>query len=82
MSIDPKVRQDGSAADPVTAEPEYEIRNGAPFDRGGADAYYKRPYAPHYFRGKTYLSPKVTQLTKKEIAAYAAGYHGQTEQKD
>ena len=23
--------------------------NGAPYDRGGADSYYRRAYSPHYY---------------------------------
>ena len=51
-------------------------RHGGPWDRGSADAYYGRPYQPHYFTGDTYHSEKVEadRMTKEEIAAYANGY--------
>ena len=51
-------------------------RHGGPWDRGSADAYYSRPYSPHYFKGDTYNSEKVeaASMTKEEIAAYEDGY--------
>ena len=51
-------------------------RHGGAFDRGSADYYYSRPYAPHYFIGDTYNSPKVEEssMTEEEVAAYQAGW--------
>ena len=51
-------------------------RHGGPWDRGSADAYYQRPFNPHYFKGDTYSSEKVERkdMTKEEIAAYEDGY--------
>jgi hypothetical protein len=59
-------------------------RHGSPGDRGSADAYYRRPYRPHYFKGATYDSEKVEKadMTKKEIAEYMAAYNAQTDFKD
>ena len=31
----------------------YSIRHGGPYDRGGADAYYRRKFSPHYFESDT-----------------------------
>ena len=32
---------------------EHDMRHGGPFDRGRADNYYARPFAPHYWTGGT-----------------------------
>lgn len=55
---------------------KYDERHGGPYDRGGADSYYRRGYNPHYFVGGTYMSEKVTKMdmTPEEIEAYTAGY--------
>jgi hypothetical protein len=51
-------------------------RHGGAYDRGSADAYYGRPYAPHYFTGATYGSVKIEEvdMSAEEIAAYKQGY--------
>lgn len=49
-------------------------RHGGPYDRGGADSYYRRPFKPHYFKGGSYTSEKVTDLTPEEIEAYRQGW--------
>lgn len=53
---------------------EYDDRHGGPFDRGGADSYYRRPRRPHYFQGDTYSTVEITKLTPEELDAYNAGY--------
>ena len=55
---------------------EYDTRHGGPYDRGGADFYYWRPYQPHYFIGGTHTSPMVDEsdMTQEQIAAYEAGW--------
>ena len=55
---------------------KHDTRHGGPFDRGGADYYYNRGFAPHYFTGGTYTSDRVERdaMTLEEIAAYTAGY--------
>lgn len=62
----------------------YDKRHGGPWDRGSADAYYRRPFDPHYFKGPTYSSEKVEKkdMTEEEIKAYSNGYHGETDRKD
>ena len=51
-------------------------RHGSCFDRGSADSYYGRPRRPHYYKGATYTSEKVSaeNMTAEEIANYNAGY--------
>lgn len=54
----------------------YDDRHGGPYDRGGADCYYRRGYNPHYYKGATYSSERVDSesMTKEELAAYDAGW--------
>jgi hypothetical protein len=56
---------------------EYDKRHGGPYDRGGADSYYRRPFDPHYFVGDTHFSDKVSmeEMTAEEIVAYTKGYN-------
>jgi hypothetical protein len=48
--------------------------HGSPYDRGGADYYYGRPFRPHCFEGASYATPERTDLTATEKAEYAAGW--------
>ena len=52
-------------------------RNGSLFDRGGADAYYGRPYHPHWYPGGTYKGEKIVNLTSEEIEEYRKGFQYQ-----
>ena len=54
----------------------YDQRHGGPYDRGGADAWYRRGCTPHYYKGDTYSSERVEEenMTEEEIKAYLAGY--------
>lgn len=61
----------------MTAEPTlYSTRHGGPYDRGSADSYYGREYAPHYFVGDSYSSTRLemVDMSASEITAYTAGY--------
>lgn len=51
-------------------------RHGGPYDRGSADSYYRRPFRPHYFVGKTYMSDEIQQseMTLEEIKEYTRGW--------
>lgn len=55
---------------------KYDKRHGGPYDRGGADSYYRRGYQPHYYVGASLMSDRVEQadMTPEEIEAYCAGY--------
>lgn len=59
-------------------------RHGSPQDRGSADAYYGRPYDPHYYVGATYNSERVEKdnMTVGEIEAYKYGYDNEEDRKD
>lgn len=50
----------------------YDNRHGSPHDRGGADAYYRRPHIPHKVDEIT--GDEVYELTPEEVHAYTAGY--------
>lgn len=56
---------------------KYDDRHGGPYDRGGADSYYRRLFKPHYFVGGTNTSDIVTEeeMTPEEIEAYRQGYN-------
>ena len=62
----------------------YDQRHGGPFDRGSADAYYSRPFEPHYYVGATKMTPRISEqaMTAEEIEAYRAGYESTYERKD
>lgn len=62
----------------------FDKRHGGPYDRGSADAWYGRPFNPHYYVGATYHSDevKITDYTSSEYQAYKAGYDEQDGQKD
>ena len=55
---------------------KYDERHGGPYDRGGADYYYRRPFAPHYYAGGTGTSERVNAdaMTMNQLDAYRAGY--------
>ena len=38
-------------------------RHGSPQDRGSADAYYQRPYEPHYYVGDSMQSERVEKAS-------------------
>lgn len=65
-----------------TAEADRRNRHGGPYDRGSADAYYRRPYDPHYYAGDTHSSQRIVDLTQEELLEYAAGYEDQTNSGD
>ena len=59
-------------------------RHGSPQDRGSADAYYGRPYNPHYYVGASLQSERVEKnnMTAEEIEAYRYGYDNEEDRKD
>ena len=62
----------------------FDTRHGGAYDRGSADAYYGRPFRPHYFTGATYQSEEVVidDEFSLEFEAYCAGYEETTDRKD
>ena len=59
---------------------EGERKHGNPFDRGCADAYYRRPPYPHYWvNGNGRNGGTIVELTEEEEEAYEVGYVGWNE---
>ena len=60
---------------------KYDTRHGGPYDRGGADSYYRRGFDPHYYTGDSMKSQKVPMalMTAAEITAYTKGYNDNEE---
>lgn len=56
---------------------QFDTRHGSAYDRGSADAWYGRPFRPHYFTGASFQSDEIviTDPTSAEYEAYAAGYN-------
>ena len=50
--------------------------NGSPYDRGGADSYYRRDFDPHWYPLGTYIGDRVElhDMTQYEIDSYTAGF--------
>ena len=59
----------------------WDERHGGPYDRGGADSYYRRKFDPHYYVGKTGQSDRIGRdgMTQDEIKAYTAGFEDNEE---
>jgi hypothetical protein len=58
--------------------PQFDRNNhGSLFDRGGADAYYRRAFEPHWYPEGTYNGEKITNLTSEEIEEYRKGFQYQ-----
>ena len=65
-------------------EPKYDMRHGGPYDRGSADAYYKRIFYPHYYANNVdaFTVIEIDDPDSPEFDAYRAGYNEQTGEKD
>ena len=63
---------------------KYDKRHGGAYDRGAADSYYRRAYSPHYYKGRTGQSEKVTidRMNAAELEAYDAGWQDNEEAGD
>ena len=64
----------------TVSQTKYDERHGGPWDRGSADAYYRRKAVPHYYVEDTGSSEKITEdrMTEEEIEAYYAGFEFQS----
>jgi len=60
---------------------KYDDRHGGPYDRGGADSYYRRGFKPHYYSGASMQSEEIPEalMTTIEVDAYRAGYNDNEE---
>lgn len=67
----------------MTDTKQYDRRHGGPFDRGGADSYYRRPFRPHYYAGHTGQGEAIIPAEgSPEWEAYQAGYRENEENGD
>jgi len=50
--------------------------HGSPYDRGYADAYYRRPIKPHWYPTGTYRGIRIDEdsMTQDQVGEYYAGY--------
>ena len=51
--------------------------HGSPYDRGGADSYYGREYAPHYWPEGTGSGKPVghADMTAEQVKEYYTGFN-------
>jgi hypothetical protein len=57
--------------------------HGSPYDRGSADAYYRRPINPHYYPGADVgFSEPMKSMTKDQENEYLKGYWDQQKSGD
>lgn len=59
-------------------------KHGSPYDRGAADAYYERPFDPHYWPQGTYKGVRINadEMTEDDLNEYRQGYNDQMESGD
>lgn len=58
---------------------KYSTHHGGPYDRGAADCYYGRPFAPHYWDSKRSHNRIKIEEGTEDYLAYAQGYKDQAE---
>ena len=58
--------------------------HGSPQDRGSADAYYGRQYAPHWYPRGTNKGERFVEdmMSSEEIDDYLYGYENEEDRKD
>jgi len=58
--------------------------HGSPFDRGSADAYYGRPYDPHWWPQGTGMGTRIEEeaMSPREIELYTFAYRNEDDRKD
>lgn len=66
--------------------------HGSPYDRGGADRYYGRPFRPHWHKHKEesingemkpcFREIKIENMTEQEILEYKKGWNSCVGRKD
>jgi hypothetical protein len=56
--------------------------HGSPYDRGSADAYYRRPIRPHYCPSGNNQGIEDCDLTKEQEMEYLKGYWDQQKSGD
>lgn len=62
---------------------KYSMKHGGPYDRGSADAYYRRDFDPHYWPEGTGKGQRIkVEKGTPEYEAYDAGYRYQIQSGD
>jgi hypothetical protein len=62
----------------MTDQPQFDRkRHGGLFDRGSADAYYRRAFSPHWYPQGTGHGDAIIDLTSEEIEEYRKGFQYQ-----
>ena len=60
-----------------------EKRQGSPYDRGAADAYYHRPPDPHYYKlGRASQRVEKKDMSDEQRAEYLLGHYEEHDRKD
>lgn len=59
-------------------------KHGSPQDRGSADAYYGRPFDPHWWPEGTGRGKRVEKedMTIQQVLQYTYGYENEDDRKD
>ena len=59
-------------------------KHGGPRDRGSADAYYHRPFDPHWYPNGTGKGIRITRvdMSAEEVTEYTEAYNNETDRKD
>ena len=58
-------------------------RQGSPYDRGSADAYYHRPPDPHYYKqGRASQRVEKEDMSDEQRAEYLLGHYEEIDRKD
>jgi len=65
-----------------TEKTKMNKEHGSPYDRGGADAYYRRPINPHYCPSGNNQGIEVHDLTQEQEREYLMGYWDQQKSGD
>lgn len=63
---------------------ENRPKHGSPQDRGSADAYYGRPYDPHWWPEGTGFGPRIERedMTPEQLEEYEYGFMNEDDRKD
>ena len=59
--------------------------HGSPYDRGSADRYYGRPFAPHCYistAAGAFIRLEQDLMTEQQVAEYVAGWDEEYDRKD
>ena len=63
---------------------KYNTSHGSPYDRGSADAYYRRARDPHWYPAGSFHGKRIGKddMTTEEIDAYNYGFDNEADCKE